>query len=268
MFKRLQIVTIGLLVPAGFAGCGQIMLSQPSAESLAARGGFQWQTSHTAHFDIHVESGSPVALQIEPIELDAEASRRHVLDVLDADGYPSRISIFVVGSRPRMAALIGWETNGTAFHETNTMCIVVTDCIRIRATHELLHVVATNLWGVPQRWINEGLAVYAAGTWHGHDLHALCRFLNRRGDLPCLADLTGRFKRLRERESYPAVGSFVRYLAESYGMETVKTVWAGGGRALPVATGLSVAELEAQWIAFLADADDSGIEYSSSRDVQ
>ena len=268
MFKQLQIVTIGLLVPAGFAGCGQIMLSQPSAESLAARGGFQWQTSHTAHFDIHVESGSPVALQIEAIELDAEASRRHVLDVLDADGYPSRISIFVVGSRPRMAALIGWETNGTAFHETNTMCIVVTDCIRIRATHELLHVVATNLWGVPQRWINEGLAVYAAGTWHGHDLHALCRFLHRRGDLPGLADLTGRFKRLPDRESYPAVGSFVRDLAETHGVEAVKTVWEGGARALPVATGLSVAELEAQWIAFLAHADDSGIEYSSSRDVQ
>jgi len=98
--KRLQIVTIGLLVPAGLAGCGQIMLSQPSAESLVARGGFQWQTSHTAHFDIHVESGSPAALQIETIELDAEASRRHVLEVIDADGYPSRVSIFVVGSRP------------------------------------------------------------------------------------------------------------------------------------------------------------------------
>ena len=45
-------------------------------------------------------------------------------------------------------------------------------------------------------------------------------------------------------------------------------LWEGGARALPVATGLSVAELEAQWIAFLAHADDSGIEYSSSRDVQ
>ena len=207
-------------------------------------------------------------LQIVTIGLGAEASRLHVLEVIDADRYPGRVSIFVVGSRPRMAALIGWETNGTAFHETNTMCIVVTDCIRIRATHELLHVVATNLWGVPQRWVNEGLAVYAAGTWHGHDLHALCRFLHRRGDLPGLADLTGRFKRLPDRESYPAVGSFVRDLAETHGVEAVKTVWEGGARALPVATGLSVAELEAQWIAFLAHADDSGIEYSSSRDVQ
>ena len=176
-------------------------------------------------------------MQIEAIELDAEASRRHVLEVIGADGYPDRVSIFVVGSRPRMAALIGWETNGTAFHETNTMCVVVTDRIPIRATHELLHVVATNLWGVPQRWINEGLAVYAAGTWHGHDLHALCRLLHRRGDLPGLADLTRRFKRLPDRASYPAVGSFVRYLAETYGDGAVKTVREGGARALPVATG-------------------------------
>ncbi len=106
------------------------------------------------------------------------------------------------------------------------------------------------------------------GTWHGHDLHALCRFLYRRGDLPDLADLTRRFKRLPDREAYPAVGSFVRYLAETYGNEVVKTVWEGGARALPVATGLSVAELQDEWIAFLAHADDSGIEYSSSRDVQ
>lgn len=267
-FRRLQIVTIGLLAPVGFAGCGQIMLSQPRADSLAARDGFQWQASHTTHFDIYVESGSPGAMQIEAIEVGAEASRRRVLEVIDADDYPSRVSIFVVSSRPRMAALIGWETNGTAFRQTNTMCIVVSDRIRVGATHELLHIVATNLWGVPQRWINEGLAVYAAGTWHGHDLHALCRFLTRRGDLPGLADLTGRFKRLPDRESYPAVGSFVRYLAETHGVEAVKTVWEGGARALPVATGLSVAELEAQWIAFLAHADDSGIEYSSSRDVQ
>ena len=172
-FKWLQIVTIAVIVPTGFTGCGQIMLGQPSADSLAARSGFQWQAAHTTHFDIHVESGSSAAMQIEAIKLDAEASRRHVLEVIDADGYPSRVSIFVVRSRPRMAALIGWETNGTAFHETNTMCVVVTDRIPIRATHELLHVVAMNLWGVPQRWINEGLAVYAAGSWHGHDLHAL-----------------------------------------------------------------------------------------------
>ncbi len=59
--------------------------------------------------------------------------------------------------------------------------------------------------------------------------------------------------------SYPAAGSFMRYLYETHGLETVKAVW--GGDTLPEATGMSVDELDVVWRRVLASADAEGITY-------
>ena len=116
-----------------------------------------------------------------------------------------------------------------------------------------------NTWGVPRRWINEGLAVYAAGQWSGHDTHALCRYLQEQGQLPSLQDLMRRFAKLPGLVSYPAAGSFMRYLYETHGLETVKAVWRRD--ALDEATGMSVEELDVAWRSVLASADAEGITY-------
>ena len=43
------------------AGCGQVILSHPSASELAKRRGFSWTTITTDHFDVFYEAGSKTA---------------------------------------------------------------------------------------------------------------------------------------------------------------------------------------------------------------
>jgi len=175
------------------------------------------------------------------------------------------LSIFVVGNRDRMKDLVGRRTNGTGYYASNAICLVGTDGIRGGATHELLHVMAMNLWGIPERWVNEGTAVDARGPWPGHDVHAVCKHVQAAGELPSLHDVTERFGRLPSAASYPAAGSFVRYLRATGGLDVVRRVWDGGRGVLPDATGPDLDTLEAAWLDVVEQADATGIEYDIHR---
>ncbi len=251
-----------LLAVVALNGCGSLIVTQIKSETLAAKPGFTWTTQATDDFVIYVEPGSPGERKLDTIELDAAQAKQRVLEVLDETGYPPVVFVFVVDSRDRMKQLIGRRSNAVAYYSTNTMCIIVGETIRVGAAHELLHVVAMNAWGVPQRWINEGLAVYADGQWSGHDTHALCRYLQQQGQLPSLYEITRRFGKLPGLVSYPAAGSFTRYLYETHGLETVKAVW--DGDKLSEATGMSVDELDVAWRRVLASTDAQGITYEIS----
>jgi hypothetical protein len=87
-----------------------------------------------------------------------------ILELLGEQSYSEKIHIFAVGSRARMKALIGRESNGHAFTDDQTVCCVFSDKIRAGGAHELMHVITWNRWGrmKPDRaWLSEGLAVYA-----------------------------------------------------------------------------------------------------------
>lgn len=245
------------------AGCGSLIVAQKSVASLADRSGFHWDTRELDAIALYVESGSAGAANIDKLGADAREARQRVLAYLHESVYPPTLSIFVVGDRDRMKDLVGRRTNGTGYYGSNAVCLVGTGGIRGVATHELLHVVAMNLWGVPERWINEGAAVDAGGSWQGHDLHAVCKHLAAGDALPSLADLTRRFDRLPSVVSYPAAGSFVRYLRNACGLDSVHRVWDGGRRVLPDVTGMDLPTLEAAWLAVVEQSDATGIEYDS-----
>ena len=88
----------------------------------------------------------------------------------------------------------------------------------------------------------------------GTDLHGATARLRADGRLPSLQKLTTRFGSYPSRESYPAVGSFTRYVRETWGFDTLRAVWDGGHRALPEATGTDLETLEAGWLDAVAAA--------------
>jgi hypothetical protein len=51
---------------------------------------------------------------------------------------------------------------------------------------------------------------------------------------------------------YPELGSFVKYLKKTYGMERLRQVWRGGSAAIPRVLGKSLRGLEADWETSLA----------------
>lgn len=246
------------------SGCGSLIVTQRSVESLADSNGFTWEMHESDGLILYVEAGSPAAGNVETIATDADSARQRVLAYLQEAPYEPAVSIFVVGDRDRMKDLVGRRSNGTGYYTSNALCLVGTDGIRHGATHELLHVIAMNLWGVPQRWVNEGAAVDAAGPWQGYDVHAVCKQLQAEDALPSLRDLTRRFDTLPSLVKYPAAGSFVRFLRSNYGIDSVRRVWHDGRRALPDVTGMELAALEAAWLEVVERSDATGIEYNSS----
>jgi hypothetical protein len=210
---------------------------------------------------VYFEPGSAASRDLEAIGADAIRARQRVHDYVGGTAYEPTVSIFVVDTRARMKDLIGRPSNATAYYTSNALCLVWADTWRVGATHELFHVVAMNQWGVPDRWLNEGMAVDCAGPWRGLDPHAVCKLLQSRGELPTLLELIRRFDRLPGLVAYPAAGSFVRYVRETHGLETLLRVWQGGQVDLPAATGLNMDAIEAAWLEIVDQADANGINY-------
>jgi len=258
-----RLVMMLMLTVAGtfLGGCGSLIVTQQSVEDLRDRRGFSWTTHESDAFTIYAEDGLAPSEEMPAIADAADESKRIVLSTLDLAVYEPRISVFLVSSRDRMRDLIGRRTNATGYHSSNSVCIVWTLSGRSGLRHEMVHVIAMNEWGIPERWLNEGLAVDAAGPWIGRDVDAVCRILREHGDLPSLQDLTRRFDKLPSAVSYPAAGSFVRFLRESYGIETVREVWTGGGRSLTSSTGRTTEELESAWLARVDRAPIDGVTY-------
>ena len=252
-----------LVLSLGLSGCRLLQGPQPSSDALMARPGFVWRQDSTAHFTIYYEAGAPAAQRLDRIKQDAEASLTHLLALLELPSYDTPLHLFVVDSRDRMAALVGHATNGTAYYQTGVLAFLVSEQMTLSARHELLHVVAMDRWGVPDRWINEGLAVYADDQGHGHGLHALAHHLDTQGQLLPLADLTRRFRRHNDLVSYPQAGSVIKYLYEHHGLAAVRAIWTQGVGAVEDATGRSLSDLEAEWLAVVRATDARGITYAT-----
>ncbi|MEZ4700821.1 MAG: hypothetical protein R2834_10865 [Rhodothermales bacterium] len=252
----------GMLLGLVLAGCALTTARQPGPDDLAKKTGFDWRADSTAHFVVYAERGSEGERRLEEVKRDVEASLVRVNRVLGAHQEEPRATIFLVDSRDRMRALIGHETNGIAFFKTRTLCYIVNERMMLSATHELLHVVAMNRWGTPERWVNEGLAVYATGNWHGHDLHRLAAFLGREGVQLSWDELTRSFSRHNDLITYPQAGSLIGFIYETYGVEAVEALWKDGAGGLQRVTGTTPDVIEASWKARLAQEPAEAMDYT------
>jgi len=140
--KYLLVVAVAGLV----TGCGLIQVRQPSASELATHHGFDWRTDSIPQFTLYYEANSPAERRLDEIKLDVEASLAHILNLLEIRSYNRPLSLFIVSSRDRMRQLIGRETNATAFVRTGVLAFIVSEEFTLSARHELLHVVAMDLW--------------------------------------------------------------------------------------------------------------------------
>ena len=61
--------------------------------------------------------------------------------------------------------------------------------------------------------------------------------------------------------NYPIAGSFIKFLYEEYGLETVKITWKGGVFALTQAIGYGLDILETKWIQTIQNYEIESIQY-------
>jgi hypothetical protein len=229
---------------------GQVLFGQISYQRLLENKNFNWLAdSSSKELTIYYQSDSWTNKNIEKVNQRVINHFNSVKTFVKINSYKKRVHLFVVDSRAQMKLLVGHETNGSAFYQYNTVTGIASEKINsIYSNHELFHVVAMNLWGIPDIWINEGMAVYSDNKWHGHDLYELTKYLVDNDMFVSLDKLIKDFRKVDDLISYPLTGSFVKYLDEVYGRETVIKIWKNKTKNLKKLTGKSNKELETDWL--------------------
>jgi hypothetical protein len=158
---------------------GQGLFGQISYTRLLENKKFKWLAdSSSQELTIYYQVDGWTSKMIETVKQRVINHFNSVKSFVDIKLYDKRIHLFIVESREQMKQLVGHETNGSAFYKGNTVTGVASEKINsIYSNHELFHVVAMNLWGVPDIWVNEGMAVYSDNKWHGYDLFQLTKYL-------------------------------------------------------------------------------------------
>ncbi len=247
---RLTLTILFLLV-------GQILFGQITFTRLSENKNFQWLAdSSSQELTIYYQADSWTAKKLENVRRRVINHFNSVKSFININSYEATIHLFVVDSREQMKTLVGWETNGSAFYNYNTLTGIASEKINsIYSNHELFHVVAMNLWGVPDIWINEGMAVYSDNKWHGHDLYQLTKYLVDNNRYVPLNKLIKDFRKVDDLISYPLTGSFVKYLDETYGRDIVIKIWKSKTKNLKKLTGKTNEQLELDWLTKIRTVD-------------
>lgn len=250
------VVTILLAAISTFAS--------PTATDLKNKKGFVWRSSETAHLRLYFEPGSFAETRIEFLRQYQEKSFARNLALLKIDEPSYKTDIFIVESRERMKQLIGGAWNGVAYPSSRVVCFVMSKSIDASGSHELMHVMVTEAFGKPSApWINEGFAGYADDLWYGYKLHDLNKYLLVNGKLIRLGKLIAAFRKQPDMIRYPQAGSFVKFIYERYGVETVKRMWKRSDvKDIERLLGKRLDVIEKEWHAVLMEADASKVVYT------
>lgn len=137
--------------------------------------------------------------------------------------------------------------------------------------HEVIHLFGST-FGDPVALWSEGMAVAFqmnapsgdfVAKWNDVPVHVRAKQFQQQGRLVSIGDLleTTGFRRFDSDVTYPEAGSFVRYLIDTYGLETWKRLYGQGGPNAGAAEirghfedvyGRTLASVESDWLAMIA----------------
>jgi hypothetical protein len=231
----------------------QVIAASPfSGERLGKYVGhpaFQWETTTTDHSTIYYEANTATVPRLHEIKESIEESRASVLRLIQVKEFRDRIYVFLVDSRARMKDLMGAEQFGGAIAKIRVVFAVVNASNNGCSTHEFCHVIASSVWGKPERWLDEGFASFSDVRWSNRDVVAAA-LADQHRLLP-LRILAEDFLKYPEGITYIQASSFLAFVIDRYGMEKFRAVWRGGFKRMPKELGRTVEELEAEWRASL-----------------
>ncbi len=240
--------------------------AQPKLHRLVNHPDFRWDTLQlNKQLILYIEQKSYAA---ENKDLLKEKVMHHYQETLAFMGVSEAslpIHYFVVESRQRMKRLIGYETNGNAHYKGRWVTGIFSPSLQsVRSNHELFHLLAMNKWGVPERWLNEGMAVYADGYWNGFPLHELAKYLLDRGKYVSPVMMTRGLRRQDPLFTYPLLGSLVKFMDETYGRQTTLVMWKTGTRNRKERMGKSLTEIEREWLEMLQKVTYGDMHYETN----
>lgn len=265
-----SILLSGLLLVA-FTGCLRPALDKRQAftvSDIQAARGFDWVRDTADVFRLYAEAGSGPAERFEEVaaELTGQVLPR-IRQVIGRGIGADPVHLFLLEGPKDMKRLVGWA--GTAVATDSFVLHQLPNQRSRLGVHEFMHVATGRNFGERNgfgAWIlNEGVAVFADGRWHGYGLHALTNHLRRTDRGLSLQTLLAAGRSHPEAATYPQAGSFVAYLYDRFGTDTLVTLLERQYRSeepvVEAVLGTSRQELEAGWNEVVGAADAEGIVY-------
>ena len=250
------ILTIVLLVDLNAFG-------QKKPDNFRKNSSFLWVAdSLEKNLTLYFEKNSYAEKNLEVLKLRVKQHLKNTKNFIGIETYDKSIHYFILENRNRMKVLVGYETNGNASPRNNLITTIFSDKINsVYSNHELFHLIAMNLWGYPETWINEGMAVYSDDGWHGYNLHELSKYLIDNEEFISIDKLTKNFRHYDDMVTYPLLGSFAKFIEERYGRETIKLFWTKGRRKTIRHIGKSLNDFEKEWLLMLNSVTYKDIKY-------
>jgi len=236
---------------------------QKRLDNLRSNSNFEWVVdSLEMNLTIYYEKNSYTEKNIDVLRKRVQQHLTNTLNFIGVDTYDKPIHYFLLEDRERMKLLVGYETNGNANPKNNFVTAIFSENIKsVYSNHELFHLIAMNLWGYPETWINEGMAVYSDNAWNGHNLHKLSKYLMDNDKFVSINRIAKRLRKYDSMITYPLLGSFTKFIDETYGRETIKVIWQKGRKSLRRHLGKSLDDIEQEWLLMLNSVAYNDIKY-------
>lgn len=226
---------------------------QKGLDKLRNNSNFEWVVdSLEMNLTLYYEKNSFADKHLDVLKKRTKQHFTNTLNFIGVDTYYKPIHYFIVGDRERIKLLVGYETNGNANPKSNFLTAIFSENIKsVYSNHELFHLIAMDLWGYPETWINEGMAVYSDNAWNGQNLHELSKYLLDNNKFISIDRIAKKFRKYDSMITYPLLGSFTKFIDETYGREIIQVIWLKGRKRLKRHLGKSLDELEKEWLLML-----------------
>jgi hypothetical protein len=211
---------------------------------------------------LYYEKNSYAEQYLDVLKLRVKQHLANTMDFVGVETYDKPIHYFILEHRQRIKLLIGHETNGNANPKSNFVTGIFSEKIKsVYSNHELFHLIAMNLWSNPETWINEGMAVYSDDKWQGYHLHELSKYLIDNDKFISIDRMTRKLRKYDAMITYPLLGSFTKFIDETYGRETTKLIWKKGRKNILKYIEKSLDDLEKEWLITLNPVTYKDIRY-------
>lgn len=210
-------------------------------------------TLETDNFVIYYDPGAPEAKYIDLIAEDHEWRYKQLSDFLNVDS-KDKIRSYIYPDTDTRKKIIGAGETTIANPIHKEIHMVYGSFPHPILKHELAHVMAADfgtdfLKISPKIGLLEGIAVAADWNGDGYTRHQWSKSMIEKGMAPDIQDIVGfGFWYAPPRISYTLMGSFSKYLIDTYGIEDYKKLYKTGGFSV---YGKSLDELVLEWKKFL-----------------
>ena len=217
---------------------------------------------------IYCKNGSYAENNISSLIDKTNESINRVKKIFNIQRLPNAFYAIVVDSRDEMKSFVGIRHKGMTSLGNDLLFLVYNQNTRAYTRHELFHLVAFRLWGLPSsRILDEGGAMYADSICinYNEPIIILNKYLYENELWYSFQDLKDNFNKCANENdiiAYLQSALVFKYLYENYGLDKIENLWQNGFNNFSEIYGFEFEALKDRLIQLIKNADSDNVDWS------